>query len=138
MSWKTVVFGFLRSRRHTLRRGGDASATYIDWHHPWLFFLAVGVMLMSVSDAFLTLYSLDRGAIEMNPLMDGLINWNTSGFVALKMVMTAFGLFALIYASRYRLFGRIRVGLFVTGFFCAYLVLTCHHLIGLISLSHYM
>jgi len=135
MSWRTVAYGFLRSRRHRFRRGADENEIYIDWHHPWLFFLAVGVMLMSVTDAFLTLQSLNLGAIELNPLMDGLITWNTAGFVSLKMLMTAFGLFALIYASRYRLFGRIRVGLFVTMFFCAYLTLTCHHILGFMTLG---
>ena len=46
-SWRTVFFGFMRSRRHTPRRDEDSGVIFIDWHHPWLFFLAVGIVLLS-------------------------------------------------------------------------------------------
>ena len=67
--WHTVVFGFLRSRRRVLRRHSDADVIFVDWHHPWLFFLAVGTMLLSCIDAFLTLILIDLGMIEANPFM---------------------------------------------------------------------
>jgi len=54
-TWKTIVFGFARSRRRNLRRELDAEVIFLDWHHPWLFFLAVGTMIMSCLDAFMTL-----------------------------------------------------------------------------------
>ena len=46
-TWRTVFYGFTRSRRRALRRGEDADVIFLDWHHPWLFFLAVGIMLLS-------------------------------------------------------------------------------------------
>ena len=48
-SWRTVFYGFTRSRRHGLRRVEDADILFLDWHHPWLFFLSVGTMLLSCS-----------------------------------------------------------------------------------------
>jgi hypothetical protein len=70
-SWQTVFFGFTRSRRHATRRDDEAEPVFTDWHHPWLFFLAIGIMLMSSLDAFFTLQLLERGAYEANPVMAG-------------------------------------------------------------------
>ena len=60
-SWRTVVFGFLHSRRRGARREDDAEVVFVDWHHPWLFFLAVGIMILSCMDAFFTLMLLQQG-----------------------------------------------------------------------------
>ncbi|NCF15849.1 MAG: hypothetical protein GWP62_11105, partial [Gammaproteobacteria bacterium] len=54
-SWRTVTYGFTFSRRHSHRRSADNEVIFLDWHHPWLFFLATGTMLFSCADAFLTL-----------------------------------------------------------------------------------
>ena len=62
-SWRTVLFGFARSRRLDLRRVEDAEVVFLDRHHPWLFFLAVGTMIMSCVDAFMTLQLLQHGMI---------------------------------------------------------------------------
>lgn len=135
-SWRTVFYGFLKSRRRSSRREIEGKELYSDWHHPWLFFLGVGIMLMSVADAFLTLRLLANGAFEANPVMRGLIDWNTAGFVSLKLLMTGLALLTLVYASRYRLFGRFRVGVIITLFFCMYMTLICYELMGLIELEN--
>lgn len=135
-TWRTVFYGFLRSRRRSSRRELEGAELYTDWHHPWLFFLGVGIMLMSVADAFLTLQLLAKGAFEANPVMRGLIDWNTAGFVSLKLLMTGLALMTLIYASRFRLFGRFRVGVIITLFFCMYSTLICYEILGLIELEN--
>lgn len=135
MTYRTVVFGFLRSRRREPRRLDEKRGVYRDWHHPWLFFLGVSIMLMSVADAFLTLKLLAVGAVEANPVMRGLIDWNTAGFVSLKLLMTGLAILTLVYASRYRLFGRLRVGLIITLFFCIYTTLIFYEIMGLIELG---
>ena len=63
-SWRTVTYGFTFSRRRAHRRFVDTEVIFLDWHHPWLFFLSVGTMLFSCADAFLTLQLIDRGMIE--------------------------------------------------------------------------
>ena len=80
--WRTVLYGFLRSRRRQLRRNADADVIFIDWHHPWLFFLAVGTMLLSCTDAFLTVVLLDLGMVEANPVMASLLGQGTALFAA--------------------------------------------------------
>jgi hypothetical protein len=81
-TWRTVVFGYLRSRRRGHRRHDEREPVFSDWHHPWLFFLAIGIMLFSSLDAFLTLRLLDRGAIEVNPVMAAMLGHGHVAFDA--------------------------------------------------------
>lgn len=132
--WRTVMFGFLRSRRHAHRRAADSDVIFVDWHHPWLFFLAVGIMLLSCADAFLTLQLLERGMVEANPVMNGLILQGTSSFAATKLAMTAVGILVLVFLAKARFLDRIRVGLFLTSFFAVYACLVCYEIVNLLSL----
>ena len=132
--WRTVFYGFLRSRRRHLRRDADADVIFIDWHHPWLFFLAVGTMLLSCTDAFLTVVLLDLGMIEANPLMDMLLEQGTALFAATKMAFTGFGILTLVFLSKSRFLDRFRTGLILTTFFAAYACLVCYEIVNLLSL----
>ena len=130
--WRTVLFGFLRSRRRQLRRGEDADIVFMDWHHPWLFFLAVGTMLLSCSDAFLTLMLLDRGMIEANPVMASLLGHGTALFAATKMALTGFGILTLVFLAKSRFLDRFRTGLFLTAFFVGYACLVTYEIVSLL------
>ena len=134
-SWRTVVYGFTLSRRHAHRRIADNEVIFLDWHHPWLFFLATGTMLLSCADAFLTLQLIDRGMIEANPVMNALMAHGTVMFTSLKLAMTAFGIFVLVYLAKARFMNRLRTGLFLTTFFTFYSCLVCYELVNLFSLS---
>jgi len=133
ISWRTVFFGFLRSRRHDLRRDADAHVIFLDWHHPWLFFLAVGTMLLSCTDAFLTLILLDLGMIEANPFMASMMEHGTAVFASTKLAMTAFGILTLVFLAKARFLDRFRTGLFLTIFFSAYACLVCWEVVSLLS-----
>jgi uncharacterized protein DUF5658 len=132
-SWRTVVFGFLRSRRRDTRRGAEPEPVFTDWHHPWLFFLATGIMLMSCLDAFFTLQLLDRGAIEINPIMASVIGQSAMSFAVSKMLLTGFGILALVFLARAKFLNRFRTGLVLTVFFSFYAVLVCYEFVTLIS-----
>jgi hypothetical protein len=131
--WRTVVFGFLRSRRREHRRGTEDAPIFIDWHHPWLFFLAVGTMGLSCLDAFFTLRLLELGAIEVNPVMAFAIRHGTIAFTASKLLMTGLGILMLVFLSRSRLFNRVRTGLFLTAFFVVYACLVCYQFVLLLQ-----
>lgn len=133
--WRTVYWGFLRSRRHGARRVEDGDVVFIDRHHPWLFFLAVGTMVLSVADAFFTLQLLERGMIEANPVMAALLGKGTAAFAAIKMLMTAFGVLTLVYLAKTRFLDRLRTGVFLTVFFSAYACLVCYEIVNLLRLS---
>lgn len=131
--WRTVMFGFLRSRRRKHRRSTEDEPVFIDWHHPWLFFLAVGTMLLSCLDAFFTLRLLERGAIEVNPVMALAISHGTLVFTVSKLFLTGIGILMLVFLSRSRLFDRVRTGLFLTLFFSVYACLVCYQFVLLLQ-----
>jgi len=130
-SWRTVLYGFFRSRRHAHRRSADADVMFLDWHHPWLFFLSVGTMLLSCADAFLTLLLIQNGMYEANPFMSGAMSVSTNVFVASKMALTGFGILVLVYLAKSHFLDRFRTGLFLTVFFSAYATLVCYELVSL-------
>lgn len=134
-TWKTVFFGFLYSRRREHRRDDDGEAIYIDWHHPWLFVMSVGIMVMSGLDAFLTLKLIDRGMIEANPVMASVMGHSTTAFAVSKMIMTAVGIFALVFLAKATFLRHFRTGQFLTMIFCGYLCLICWELVNLMRLS---
>lgn len=132
-SWRTVFFGFVRSRRRDTRRDNEDVPVYTDWHHPWLFFLATGTMLLSCMDAFFTLQLLGRGAIEINPVMAAMIGQGTLAFAATKMLLTGLGILILVFLSQTRMFNLMRTGLVLTAFFAFYACLVCYEFIYLLN-----
>ena len=133
-SWRTVYYGFVRSRRHGLRRDEDEEILFLDWHHPWLFFLAVGTMILSCADAFMTLQLLERGMIEANPVMAAVLGQGTTTFAVSKMLMTGTSILILVFLAKARFMNRIRVGLLLTSFFTAYACLICYEFVHLMRL----
>ena len=132
-SWRTVFYGFTRSRRRTLRRELDAEVIFLDWHHPWLFFLAVGTMLLSCVDAFMTLQLLERGMVEANPVMAAILGHGTAAFAASKMLLTGTSILILVFLAKSRFLNRFRTGLFLTVFFTVYACLVCYEFVHLIA-----
>lgn len=131
-SWRTVYYGFLRSRRHNLRREQDAEVLFLDWHHPWLFFLAVGIMILSCLDAFMTLLLLEQGMIEANPIMAAILGQGTTAFAVTKMAMTGTSVLILVFLAKARFMNRLRTGLFLTVFFSIYACLVCYEFVFLL------
>ena len=132
LSWRTAFFGFARSRRRSLRREKDADELFLDWHHPWLFFLAVGIMIMSCIDAFMTLQLLQHGMTEVNPVMAAILEQGTAAFAAVKVTMTGTSILILVFLAKIRFLNRIRVGLFLTMFFSFYACLICYEFVALL------
>lgn len=128
------MLGFCRSRRRAARRISEGEPVYTDWHHPWLFFLATGIMLLSCIDAFFTLELLDEGAVEANPVMAIMMGQGTLTFAASKMLLTGFGILALVFLSRARIFHLLRTGLILTAFFSGYACLVCYEFVYLLRL----
>ncbi len=133
-SWRTVFYGFLRSRRRAPRRDDEGEVIFLDWHHPWLFFLAVGTMLLSCLDAFLTLILIDLGMVEANPVMAGMMGVSTASFAATKMLLTAFGILTLVFLAKARFMDRFRIGALLTVLFSGYACLICYEIVSLLKL----
>ena len=132
-SWRTVFFGFMRSRRHNPRREADADVVFMDWHHPWLFFLSVGIMLLSCTDAFLTLRLMDHGMIEANPVMAAMMGVSISTFAVTKILMTGTSILILVFLAKTRFMNRMRTGVLLTVFFSIYCCLVCYEIVHLLA-----
>jgi len=90
--------------------------------------------LLSSMDAFFTVQLLERGAVEVNPIMASVMGRSTAVFAVSKMLLTGFGLLALVFLAKSRLFNRIRTGIFLTVFFSLYCCLVCYEFVLLVRL----
>ncbi len=131
-SWSTALFGFLRSHRRTLRRVEDADSLFTDWHHPWLFFLAVGIMVLSCADAFMTLLLLEHGMVEANPIMAAMLDQGIGRFSTSKFALTGICVLTLVFLARTAFMNLMRTGLLLTFFFSIYCCLVCYQFVHLL------
>ena len=98
----------------------------IDWHEPYLLFLSVTILLLSVVDAFLTVTLITGGAREVNPLIDFVLRVRPEAFAAIKMALTGTGVLVLVAVARARLFRVMRAGMVLQGVFVAYVALIAY------------
>jgi len=85
--------------------------------------VAIGILLLSVADAFLTLLLLQGGADEVNPIMAALIYRSVATFTALKMGMTGVGVLLMVFLARYRFMRLLRVEWALYGVLMGYATL---------------
>ena len=126
---RVTLRSFLQGGITPRRRGGrraDEQHLPIDWHEPYLLFLAVMILLLSVADAFLTLTLIMGGAQEANPLLAFVLQEHPEFFAALKMGLTGSGVLVLVAVARTRLFRIMRVGVLLQGVFVAYVALIAY------------
>ncbi|MGC1522873.1 MAG: DUF5658 family protein [Steroidobacteraceae bacterium] len=117
--WSACYGSFNPRRRSPPRRHGDSSH-FLDWHAAHLLAVSIGILLLCVVDAFLTLVLLQRGAVEVNPLMAGLVYRHVAMFAALKMAMTSAGIILMVYVARYRFMRLLQVEWVLYGVLIAY------------------
>ena len=88
---------FVYGQRKTIRRQGDRyKIYYLDRYSPTLFACIVSILLLSVIDALLTLYLVDHGAVELNPLMAYYLNSDPLVFMSIKYLLTSSSVFILL------------------------------------------
>jgi hypothetical protein len=119
--WWSVWYGSFNPRRRTPPRRLDESRFHsLDWHSAHLLAVAISILLLSVTDAFLTVVLLQGGADEVNPIMAALIYRSVAMFAALKMGMTSAGIVLMVFLARYRFMRLVRVEWVLYGVLIAY------------------
>jgi hypothetical protein len=108
LTWWTFLRGALTPRRRAGRRGQEG-CLISDWHEPHLLALALGILLLSVADALLTLTLLVHGAHEANPFLDWVLVHHPEKFAIVKMALTGFGVIVMVVLARATVFRVIRV-----------------------------
>jgi len=117
----SVFYGSFKPRRRTPpRRLGDSSFHSLDWYSAHLLAVALGILLLCVADAFLTLILLQQGAAEVNPFMAVLIYRGVAVFAALKLGITGASIIFMVVLARYRFMRVLQVTWVLYGVLIAY------------------
>jgi hypothetical protein len=125
--WWSLLYGGLRPRRRRpARRGEDARFHALDWHATHLWAVSIGILILSVVDAFLTLRLLSVGAVEVNPFMALFVGGNVALFAGLKMAMTGACVMMMVLLAGYRLMRVLRVDVILYCILMAYMILIGH------------
>jgi hypothetical protein len=128
VAW-SILYGSFRPRRRTPRRpDGGAYVWSLDWFSSHLLAVSIGILLLSVTDAGLTLLLLDRGALEVNPVMDLVVHGDAAVFAALKMGLTGTSVLVLVGLSRHRFLRHLRVEAALYGVLLTYSALIAYEL----------
>ena len=122
--WWSVFYGSFNPRRRTpTRRHDDSAYQSLDWHSPHLLAVAIGILLLSVGDAFCTLVLLQGGFYEANPIMSVFVYRSVAEFTAMKMTLTSVSLVLMVFLARYRFMRVLRVEWVLYGVLAAYVAL---------------
>jgi hypothetical protein len=122
--WWSIWYGsFNPRRRNPSRRFDESRFQSLDWYSSHLLAAAIGILLLSVVDAFLTLMLLEGGADEVNPIMGVFLYRNVAVFAAMKMGMTSVSIIVMVVLARYRFMRVLRVAWVLYGVLVAYAAL---------------
>ena len=90
---------FSGQRQHVRRMADRHRLVWVDKYSPTLFISILIVVLMSMVDAFLTLFLIDNGAKEVNPVMAYCLSLGPSAFILLKYAITCISVLILVVLS---------------------------------------
>jgi hypothetical protein len=93
---KYMIFG---GRRFYARRDSDKTDfIFVDRYSPWLLVVIVLLIILSLADAFFTLYLIEHGATEINPIMAYFLSLGIWAFIFSKYFITCSGILCLLVA----------------------------------------
>ncbi len=106
---RSLVHYLYRNRRQAARRGADRErGYYVDIHDPVSMAVVLTVVVLCVADAFITLWLLQHGGKEINPLMDALIAQGPQIFFGVKFSITAVCVLFLLMHRHFLVFRWLR------------------------------
>ena len=105
-----------------------AASRPTDWHGAHLWAVSVGILILSVVDAFLTVTLMSGGAVEVNPVMAAVMGHDIGVFAILKIAMTGACVMLMVFLARYRFMRVVRVELLLYGVLLTYLFLVGHEM----------
>jgi hypothetical protein len=88
---------FMQGRRHRIRRNEDGPKIYLfDRYSSKLFAAIVLILFLSILDALLTLYLIENGFLEINPVMAYFLGFGALTFMGAKYFLTSIGVVILL------------------------------------------
>jgi hypothetical protein len=86
--------------RENVRREADRERImFLDRYSPTLFICITLILVLSILDAVFTLYLVNKGATEINPVMAHYINVGPRAFLMVKYGLTCFSIMVLLLCS---------------------------------------
>jgi len=125
LTLRTLFASGLSPRRKAGRRALDHELP-VDFHDPRLLVPVVALLLLSITDAFLTVRLISGGAYEANPLLAFVLSEHPRLFATVKMGLTGLGVTLLVVLARARVFKVVRASAFLYGLAAAYLALIAY------------
>jgi hypothetical protein len=109
-------------RRKGGRRTAEAVNTFVDQYSTRMWGLMIWIAAMNAGDSFFTLFHLQGGGIELNPVAELMLETGRVGFVALKSFLITVPLVVLCLHKNFSL---ARLGLWIAA--GTYTVLLSYH-----------
>jgi len=113
----------IMGRRALSGRRKEDRPGYVDLYHPYLFLVLLGIVLLSLLDAYFTLEAISAGGREINPAMCAVLGLGIMPFVLIKLCITGVGLTMLCMHKNFPHVKRI-IAIILVG----YMVLLVYHL----------
>ena len=127
-SLDTLAGALFTKRRRTSRRRDDHINSYIDWYGIWPLAATVTIILLCFADAFLTIVLINKGAVELNILMDWLIKKDVHTFAVVKMALTGTALLVLVMHFNFRIYKFVAVRYLMYALVPLYSLLILHEI----------
>ncbi len=119
--WSILYGSFNPRRRRPARRLDDSRFHTVDWHDAHLFAVAIGILILNVADAFLTVAMVTGGTVvEVNPLLRSLVAGNVTVFASMKVGITGISVVLMVCLARYRFMRLVRVEMMMYVILVAY------------------
>ncbi|MBW2603409.1 MAG: hypothetical protein JRE28_03690 [Deltaproteobacteria bacterium] len=88
---------FIYGRRKKIRRQDDKyNISYFDQYSSAIFVAIVLILFLSIIDALLTLFLVDCGASEINPIMAYFLKFGPFTFISVKYFLTCYSVIVLL------------------------------------------
>jgi hypothetical protein len=126
--WWSFLYGNFHPRRRSSRREVDKHHFLFDWHEPRILYLALGVLLLSCTDALFTLNLLKSGATEANAVMAAMLDESMFRFLSVKIGMTSASLLILVATARRKFYKSVSVEHLLQAFCIGYFLLICYEI----------
>lgn len=126
--WWSFLYGNFHPRRRSSRRDVDQHHFLFDWHEPRILYLALGVLLLSCTDALFTLNLLKAGATEANAVMAAMLDESMFRFLYVKIGMTSASLLILVATARRKFYKSVSVEHLLQAFCIGYFLLICYQI----------
>lgn len=109
---------WLRGRRRGPRRVAEKQTNYfVDRYSPATLFIVLTIVALSILDAFFTLYLIEHGAAEINPVMAHFLELGPAAFLAAKYMLTISSvILLLIYKNVFIFRSRLRASVLFAVF----------------------